>query len=92
MIGPGPGALMPHVASVAYRNWPVNCFSRELSMGCIGFPIVNYLPGSSPCTSLSANSSIMFARVHQLSPASEGDEAREMAAVSDVGIGCSPRV
>jgi hypothetical protein len=26
MIGPGPGAVMPHVASVAYRNWPVNCF------------------------------------------------------------------
>jgi|tagenome__1003787_1003787.scaffolds.fasta_scaffold20982996_8 hypothetical protein len=44
MIGPGPGAVMPHVASVAYRNWPVNCFSRELSMGCIGFPLVNYLP------------------------------------------------
>jgi hypothetical protein len=31
-------------------------------IGQSAFPLVKLLPGSSPCTSLSANSSIMFAR------------------------------
>jgi hypothetical protein len=55
------------------------------------FPLVNYLLVAPPCTSLSANLSIMLRSYTRGRPRWRVTK-QEMAAVSGVGIGSGPRV
>jgi RNA polymerase primary sigma factor len=59
--------------------------------GCIGLPACQLPTGSSPCTSLSANSSIMLRSYTSCRPRRSVTK-EETAAVSGVGIGSGPRV
>jgi hypothetical protein len=59
--------------------------------GCLGLPACQLPTGSSPCTSLSANSSIMLRSYTSCRPRRRVTK-QEMAAVSGVGIGSGPRV
>jgi hypothetical protein len=58
--------------------------------GCIGLPACQLPTGSSPCTSLSANSLIMLRSYTSVRPRRRVTR-QEMAAVSGVGIGSDPQ-